>query len=39
MIDTTINTITIFTVAAATRKNILKGEERGDVIIIIVHCE
>jgi len=37
--NTTINTITIFAVTAATRSGILKGEKRGDVINIVVHCE
>jgi hypothetical protein len=39
--NTTINIITIFAVTpqAATRSSILKGEKRGDVIIIIMHCE
>jgi len=34
-----IDTITIFAFTAATRNGILKGEKRGDVIIIVVHCE
>jgi len=37
--NATINTITILAVAAATRSGILKGENRGDVNIIVVHCE
>jgi len=41
--NATINTITIFSVAAerptATRIGIFKGEKRGDVNIIVVHCE
>jgi len=35
----TLNTITIFAVAAATRSGILNGEKGGDVNIIVVHCE
>jgi len=34
----TIKTITIFAIATATRSGILKGEKRGVVIIIVVHC-
>jgi hypothetical protein len=37
--NATINTITIFAVTTATRRGILKGEKRSDVIVIVVHCE
>jgi len=37
--NATINTIAIFAFATATTSVILKGEKRGDVNIIIMHCE
>ena len=39
MRNSMIDTITIFAITAATRSSILKGEKRGDVNIIVVHCE